>query len=174
MKNILAGIKEFFRKQIIKLKRQPSNIPLVCLIVCFLIYTLDLTAISNTTAYIYGNNMGLMSFISVMCGTVVIVAYLNAYPKRKKMNIPMFVISILLVLIIIYSDYAYYLQIQVATTGDRAIEISEARKNLYVYEASAVVVRHMIACGVTLVLMLTMPLYAKLIRKIDTTIDIEI
>ena len=48
-------MKEKFRKFLVSLKRKPHMIPLVVLVVAFVVYSLRLTVISNTTAKIQGS-----------------------------------------------------------------------------------------------------------------------
>ena len=50
---------EALRKFIVSLKRKPQNIAMVALVVSFLVYSLNLTSVSNTTAKIQGAGMGL-------------------------------------------------------------------------------------------------------------------
>ena len=52
-------MKEKIRKFLVALKRKPHMIPLVVLGVAFLVYSMRLTLISNTTAKIQGPGMGL-------------------------------------------------------------------------------------------------------------------
>ena len=50
------------RKGIVSLKRSPSTIPLVMMLVTFMFYSLNLTDVSNTTAKIQGKGLGLCQF----------------------------------------------------------------------------------------------------------------
>ena len=50
---------DVYRKFVVTLKRNPSIIPLVMLLVTFLLYSLNLTDVSNSTAKIQGKGMGL-------------------------------------------------------------------------------------------------------------------
>ena len=49
---------EFLRKFVVGLKRSPQTIPLVVLVIAFLVYSMNLTHISDTTAKIQGPGMG--------------------------------------------------------------------------------------------------------------------
>ena len=53
---------EFFRKILVSLKRRPQMIPFLVLIISFLVYSLNLTHISDTTAKIQGVGMGLCQY----------------------------------------------------------------------------------------------------------------
>ena len=46
------GFSEFIRKRIVALKRKPQTIALIAFALAFLYYSLNLTKISDTTAYI--------------------------------------------------------------------------------------------------------------------------
>ena len=59
MKKVLTVIKEFFRKLLVALKRRPQIIPMIALGISFLVYSLNLMNISDTTAKIQGPGMGL-------------------------------------------------------------------------------------------------------------------
>ena len=48
------GLKEWFRKKVVAIKRNPQRIGLVAFVLTFLYYALNLTSISNTTAKIQG------------------------------------------------------------------------------------------------------------------------
>ena len=48
-KKLGASIKEFFRKKVVSLKRNPKLVPLVILLFGFVYYSLNITAISETT-----------------------------------------------------------------------------------------------------------------------------
>ena len=63
---------EFFRKWMVALKRKPQMIALTVLAAAFVYYSLNLTQVSNTTAKIYGNGMGLASFATMLFSTQLI------------------------------------------------------------------------------------------------------
>ena len=84
-----SAVKEFFRKQIVTLKRNPQNIPMAMLLISFIYYSLNLTNMSNTTAKIQGVGMGLCQFCIMLFSLLSIVCMLNAFPSRKKPVYPM-------------------------------------------------------------------------------------
>ena len=102
-----SGIREFWRKRLVALKRKPSNIALFVMGIAFIYYTFNLTQISNTTALINGPHMGLTGFITILLSTLSLVCFLNSFPHRKKVNIPMLVLMLLMVAAVIYCDYYY-------------------------------------------------------------------
>ena len=146
-----SGLKEFWRKRLVSLKRKPHMIPLVVMAIAFLYYSLNLTHISDTTARIQGQGMGLAGFATMLFSMLSLVCFLNAFPHRKKVNIPMLVLMLLMVGIVIYCDIYYGGRITAAITRE------ENQIILYV--------------GVALLALL--PVYGKAIKKINTNIDVE-
>ena len=159
-------IKEIYRKFIVSLKRNPQAIPLVALAISFVYYSFNLTNISQTTALINSKHMGLSCFITMLFSILSFVCILNAFPKRKKPNIFMLSLFTVMTIVIIYFDYYYHGMITKST-----IEITELR--LFVPIAKRVVSNHIIFMIITLVLTYLEPLIAKLLKKINTSIDIE-
>ena len=84
-----SNMPEFLRRFFVALKRQPSMIALVVLIIAFFYYSLNLTHISDTTAKIQGPGMGLSGFATMLFSMLSLVCFLNAFPKRKKPVLPM-------------------------------------------------------------------------------------
>ncbi len=78
------GIKEFIRKFFVSLKRSPQTIALVALAAAFLVYSLNLTSIANTTARINSPNMGQCEFAAMLFSILAFVCFLRAFPKRQK------------------------------------------------------------------------------------------
>ena len=162
---------ETLRKFIVSLKRKPQNIPMVALVVSFLVYSLNLTSISNTTAKIQGTGMGLAGFCTMLFSILSFVCFLNAFPYRKKVNVPMLVLMFLMFGIVVGCDW-YYL----GTIG-RAITRAESPISPvdfpYVATAQGVLRSHMVLVGITTVLIVTLPVYRKALRKIKTSVEVE-
>ena len=72
----MKGLKESFRKLLVSLKRRPHMIALLVFGVAFLVYSLNLMNISDTTAKIQGKGMGL-------CGFATMLFSLLSLPLRK-------------------------------------------------------------------------------------------
>lgn len=100
----LGGVKEFFRKKIVGLKRNPKVIPLVVMVVGFFVYSLNLSAVSFTVSICQGIGLGLCEFAIMLFSVLSMVCLLNAFPPRKKVNIPMLVLVFVMLGIIIYCD----------------------------------------------------------------------
>ena len=163
---------EFLRRFFVALKRQPSIIALVVLLIAFFQYSLNLTHISDTTAKIQGPGMGLCGFATMLFSMLSLVCFLNAFPKRKKPVIPMVVLMFLMFALIIFCDYWYCGLIDNA----RFREINPIvidRSTIYIAQAYNVLQNHMVIECIGAALVLLMPLYTKLLRKINTSITVE-
>ena len=169
---IKTGFAELKRKAIVTLKRNPHFLPLSTLLIGFLIYSLNLTDISNTTAKLQGQGMGLCSFVTMLFSMLSFLCMLNAFPKRQKPNILMIIIMFVLFGCMIYADYSYVERIIYATTRpDNPIKITQSTS--YITTAQTIMALHMIFIAVTAVFVVLEPLFAKLIRKINTSIEVE-
>ena len=167
-----GAIKEAFRKFIVSLKRNPSVIPLAMLFLAFLYYSLNLTDMSDTTAKIQGMGMGLSQFCIMLFSLLSMVCMLNAFPRRKKANIPMVVIMFIMFAIIIYCDVHYTNAIMAALTrAESPIVLNET--TAYIAEAYNMLNIHVVMIGISAVLVLLLPVYSKLLRKINTSVDVE-
>ena len=121
-----GGLKEVWRKFLVALKRRPQMIPLAVLVVAFVFYSLNLMHISDTTARIQGPGMGLAGFATMLFSMLSFMCFLNAFPYRKKPNIPMLVLMFVLVGIVIFAD-AYYISavLTAVTRADNPIAVTE-------------------------------------------------
>lgn len=167
-----SAVKEFFRKQIVTLKRNPQNIPMAMLLISFVYYSLNLTNMSNTTAKIQGVGMGLCQFCIMLFSLLSIVCMLNAFPSRKKPVYPMVVLMFVMFGIMIYADIHFCNGIMAALTRAESPIILDVN-TLYIANAYNMLQTFMVLLGVTAVLVLTLPVYSKWIRKINTSVDVE-
>ena len=165
-------IKEAIRKGIVNLKRTPQTIPMVMLLISFVVYSFNLTNMSNTTAKIQGGGMGLCQFCIMLFTLLSFVCMLNAFPTRKKPVVPMVVLMFVMFGVIIYCDIHYCNAIMAALTRAESPIVLDVN-TLYIANAYNMLQTFMILMGVTAVLVLTLPLYSKLIRKINTSVDVE-
>ena len=166
------GIKEVLRKYMVALKRSPQTIPLITLLIAFLIYSLNLSSVANTTARINGANMGQCEFVAMLFSILAFVVFLRAFPKRKKANIIMLVILGVMLALLVCVDVVYIRRIVVATTrAENKIVVDN--NSLYINKAKSVVTTHVVFIAVTAFLLITLPFYSKAIRKIKTSIDVE-
>ncbi|MBO7662155.1 MAG: hypothetical protein J6U01_02165 [Clostridia bacterium] len=164
-------MKEFFRKKMVGLKRKPQTIALVVLVVAFLYYSLNLTQISNTTAKVQGVGMGLSGFVTMLFSMLSLVCFMNAFPHRKKVNIPMLVLMFIMIGIIIYCDIYYGGRITNAITrADNPIDPTGA--NIYITNAQNMLRVHMIILIIGAALTALLPVYGPLLKKVNTSIEV--
>lgn len=170
--NFKAWIKERVRKFLVALKKNPQAIPLVALCVSFLQYSLNLTDISNTTAKIQGTNMGLSAFVSMLFMILSFVCMLNAFPKRQKPKIPMIILMVVLYGTIIFSNLHYISCIDAAIyRAENPIQITTA--TIYIYNAYNTISINIVLVAITVALVILEPVIAKLLKKINTSIEVE-
>lgn len=171
MTNFIGGVKEFFRKRIVSLKRKPQTLALLVLVIAFVYYSFNLTNVSDTTAKIQGAGMGLSGFVTMLFSVLSLVCCLNAFPRRKPINIPMLVLMVAMLGAIVFCDVYY---------GNRILDainrannpISTTGENSYIPAVQAMLKVHIgivIAGGALAVLL---PVYAPLIRKINTSVEV--
>ena len=171
MANQPKGIKEFIRKRIVALKRKPQTIALLAFALAFVYYSLNLTKISDTTAYINLPGMGLAGFATMLFSILLMVCFMNAFPHRKKVNVPMLALMFVLVGIIIYAGIFYQGRITEALTREvNPITVGADKGYINAAVRMLTVHRVMLIVGVALVALL--PVYSKLLRKINTNVDV--
>lgn len=167
----ISGVREFVRKLLVGLKRKPDIIPLLALLVAFVYYSLNLTNVSDTTAKIQGTGMGLSGFVTMLFSLLSLVCCINAYPRRKPINIPMLVLMVAMLGTIIFCDVYYGSCIQDAVT--RASNPISTAENAYILDTQGMLKVHIVIVGLSIALAVFLPLYAPLIRKINTSIEVE-
>ncbi len=159
------GFKESWRKFIVSLKKRPHNIPLCMMAIAFVVYSFNLTKISNTTAVINRPMMGLCEFVIMLFSILAFVVFLNAYPKRQKPILPMVILLYLLQAIIIGADFMY---LQRIWEGLKSIEITAAR--MFIPKAQSMLTVHIVMVIITVILIALIPVLGKLLGKIDTSV----
>ncbi len=168
----MNGLKESFRKLLVSLKRRPHMIALLVFALAFLVYSLNLMNISDTTAKIQGKGMGLCGFATMLFSLLSLLCFLNAFPRRKKVNVPMLVLALLMVGVLLFCDYYYRGAITNALTrAENPIEIGETTQ--YIAKANKMLGRHTVILIVGLVMTALLPVYSKLLRKINTSVSVE-
>lgn len=160
----------------VALKRKPQTIAFVMLVITFLLYSLNLRNVSDTTAQINTTGMGLTGFATMLFSMLSLLTFLNSFPHRKSVNVPMLVLFFGMQGIIIFCDYYYLSKIewriaQEITAGNDLV--AWLAKNAYVYKAYKMLNTHVILVIVTIALVVLLPLYSKLLKKINTSIDVE-
>ena len=166
------GFREFCRKRMVALKRKPQTIALLVLVLAFVYYSFNLTQISNTTALINGPHMGLTEFATMLFSVLSLVCFLNAFPHRKKVRIPMLILMLLMVAGLIFCDHYYAGRITAAITREEN-RIDPTGKNAFVGNALHMLNVHVVILYIGLALTVLLPVYTPLLKKINTNIDVE-
>ena len=166
------SFKEAWRKFLVALKRRPQRIPLVMLTITFLYYALHMTTFSDTTAKIQGSGMGLCGFCVMLFSMLSFMCCLTAFPYRKKVNKTMLILLLAMFVIIAVADVIYMNAIYTAVLReDNPIIVTV--NTIYIAYAEYYLKVHLVLLAITAALVLTLPLYSKLIRKIKTSIEVE-
>ena len=169
---IWASVKEAARKFMVTLKRNPQFIPLTMLLVSFAILSFNLTKISNTTATMNKLGMGLCAFISMLLSILSMVCMLNAFPKRQKPKTAVVVLMLIIFAIIIAADVYYCITVVKGVTTD-ADAIKITAKNYFIVEAQNAVIIHIVMMFLTAISVLLEPVFAKLLKRVNTSINVE-
>lgn len=161
------GFKESWRKFIVSLKKRPHNIPMCMMIIAFVVYSFNLTKVSNTTAVVNKPMMGLSEFIIMLFSILAFVAFLNAFPKRKKPILPMVILLYVMQIAIAGCDLVYIGKIN---EGLATIQINKDR--MFIPQARSMLMIHIVLVVLTIVLIALIPVLSKLLNKIDTSVDL--
>ena len=163
-----AGLKEWWRKQIVTLKRRPSRIAFLFVIVTSLIYILSLASFSQAIlgCMLVTDWPGICCFGSTLFSILIFVAYMNSFPKRKKPNVFMIVLVGVFLALMFFFDIMFYIEIRGYMGNQASVED-------YYYTTETTLLVHMLFLIITAIVMATMPLYKKLILRINTRKDIE-
>ena len=165
-------LKEFWRKFLVSIKRRPQQIPLVALVIAFIFYSFNLGYISDTTAKIQGAGMGLAGFATMLFSMLSFMCFLNAFPYRKKANIPMVALMFVMFAIIIGCDF-YYSNTTYAAVIRPDNPIVVDTNTIYIMYAEWYTRLHVLLLGIAIVLIILLPVYTKMLRKINTSIEVE-
>lgn len=166
-----GGPKELWRKFLVAIKRRPQMIPLAVFVAAFLFYSLNMMHISDTTARIQGPGMGLAGFATMLFSMLSFMCFLNAFPYRKKTNIPMLVLMFVLVGLVIAADGYYISAIWAAITRPDN-PIKPTNDTMYIVYAEYYLRIHIGILVAAAALTALLPVYSKWLRKIKTSIDV--
>ena len=113
---------------------------------------------------------GICIFITTLLSLLYLVSFLNAFPKRKKPNVFFIVLVGVMICGMVACDLVYYLQM-----NDCINNLSDigGTIDLACRAAQPYVIGHIVLLGVSAVIFALLPVYAKLIRKIDTSVKLE-
>lgn len=166
-----GGLKEMWRKFLVSIKRRPQMIPLAVIVVAFVFYSMKLMYISDTTARIQGSGMGLAGFATMLFSMLSFMCFLNAFPYRKKVNMPMLILMFAMFAIIIGAD-AYYINAIFAAISRPDNPIVVTTSTSYIAYAEWYLEIHITILCIAIALIAALPVYSRWLRKIRTSIDV--
>lgn len=178
-----AAVKEWFRKRIVKLKRNTKIIPYAYIIITMFIVLVWLFTQSRTVNAMRSVEWGGMAvFLTTLFSILSVAVFGSAFPKRKKVNIPMLCVLFVFLALVILSNVLYYIMVKdyvinesgwfnEAAGGWAAPVLAEERP--FIQNSLTYSIVEMILYGIAIVLVATLPLYKKLIQKINTRKVIE-
>lgn len=168
-----AGIKEWLRKKIVALKRRPNTIPLFLFFISSMIYLLNLAAFSQTGLNVYsgGDLLGLPVFVNCLLSILICVVHLNAFPKRsKKVNLLNYILIYVFAAAMFAMDVLYYIKVLSIVEKD---SLTLATAAPVVQSSASISIVHIVFLAISVIALATLPLYTKLIMKINTSKVIE-
>lgn len=172
-----AMCKERWRKFIVGLKRKPQNISFFILVISSVMFMCCLTFYSQSTIYFNEDWMGLLIFVNTMFSVLTLLLFMNTFPKRKKkMNIIMLVLTFIFMAVMIFCDLFWYMHMHPLYIT--ALEENEYVENVLITlkemnPSFTSIIAHVVLVAISAILLATLPLYRKLIMKIDTRKVIE-
>ncbi len=164
--------KEWRRKKLVTLKRKPYYIALLFFIIPSLIYifglgTLSEAILSNKTTSFSGLAwVGHAIFVNTLFSILILVLFLNTFPKRKKPNLVFAGMVILFAVIMILMDVLFYIQLSGALENVSG-KVATAESAL------SLTMVHLVFQAISIITFVTLPLYKKLIMKINTQKAVE-
>lgn len=162
--------KEWWRKKMVSLKRKPQVISLLFFVIPSLIYILGLGTLSEailsnkSTSFSSVEWVGHAIFVNTLFSILILVLFLNTFPKRKKPNLIFAALTVVFAVIMILMDVLFYVKLSGAM-GNTSVPTAESALSLTMV--------HLIFQAISIVVFATLPLYKKLIMKINTKKEIE-
>lgn len=176
-KSFAAGVKEWFRKLIVKLKRKTQLIPLVLTLITSFVFLCMIGTFSQLVEINTGiSSLGIAMFVSTLASILVLPLFLNAFPKNKKPVIAFIVAVFVVYALIIAMDLVFLLNMMnFFRDNDAAIRAGEeSAKNLALFDKSKLsLIVHVVLVGICVVVFALLPVYKKAINKINTKKVVE-
>ena len=170
-----AAVKEWFRKKIVGLKRKPQTIALIVLAITTIFFMLSLFVLSKSIYEVNAEDpnttIGLCIFVTTLLSLLVLVSFLNSFPKRKKPNIFFIVLVFLMIGAMLACDIVYYVQMQ--GLNQRLLDKGAAAMAAATQVGQPYILAHIVLLGVSAIVFALLPAYKILINKINTTVELE-
>ena len=115
--------------------------------------------------------MGLAGFATMLFSILMLVCFLNAFPHRKKVNVPMLALMLVMVGIILFCGVFYQGRITEALTRE-VNPITVGPDKQYINSAMRMLSVHRVLLIVGVALVALLPVYSKALRRINTNVDV--
>lgn len=169
-----ASLKEWCRKRIVALKVKPQTIPLIVMVITTVYFMLILFSVSKAVQFAATDShtaaTGICTFITTLLSLLYIVSFLNSFPKRKKPNIFFIVLVGVMIAGQLACDLVYYFQMDACI---ESITNKGSDMDVACRAAQPYIIGHIVLLALSAVVFALLPVYAKLIRKIDTSVKLE-
>lgn len=169
----LASVKEWFRKRIVKLKHKPQTIPFVILLITSFMYLCFLGTLSPFITTNRGvSGLGIFQFVNTLASILIILIFLNSFPKRKKVNIVFLVITFVVLALMIVMDIMFI--VNIAIYANRELGMGNEGFQWFLTEIKGAgesvtcTIVHMVFLVITTVVLALLPVYKMLLLKINT------
>lgn len=198
--SIGARIKEWFRKEMVALKRKPQYIALLVVLIAS-VYNLLCLATYSHAIVTYGSAidwLGLLVFVNTLFSILVFVAFLNSFPKLKpygkktvvtlkanttkiNINLVMYAVTFVFLIVMLVCEVMYihllnnWLETQTwyAATDLSALSTSELeQRDLFLSSRSDSYV-HIVLLAISIAITALIPLYSQLICRINTSKELD-
>ncbi len=178
--SFFARVKEFFRKFLVGLKRRPQNIAIFVYLIALVLFSFNLKKVALSTLYINTNPMGLAQFAIMLFSILGFVAMIGSYPKRQKPKYVMIALFVVMMAIIFVFEIVYKVKLSagidrhIADCAGDAAKINEfMTKYSYLYDVNGMTTAHLTVLGLSIVLFVAAPLIGKLLKLINTSVNVE-
>lgn len=174
-KRLGANLKERWRKFLVNTKRKPQRLAFFPLLVSTVIWMIGIVYFGQATIYDNVAGMGLCIFVNTMFSILTLLLFMNTFPKRAKhMNYIMLALTFVFMAVMLACDLVWYLQsYPVHSAAYNSASGSALDKIAPGMKAFPLVLTHLVFVCISAVLLATLPLYSKLIMKINTSKVIE-
>ncbi len=165
-----AKLKEWFRKKIVTLKRKPQKISFFFYAISTIFFLVSLFTFSQASSAVASaaTGNGLVIFIDTLLSILVLVSFLNTFPNRKKVVIPMLVLVFVMSAAIIACDISVFVLIQNAIN-----KATRPYKEPSVKGSLPLFIVHIILMAISVALLALTPIIRKLLNKINTSVVVE-
>lgn len=159
----VAGVKEWFRKLIVKLKRKTQLIPLVLTLITSFVFLCMIGTFSQLIQKNSGiSSLGICMFVSTLASILVLPLFLNAFPKNKKPVIPFIVAVFVVFALIVAMDVIFLVNMQTF------FRVNSVESMEFYYESRTSLIVHIVLVSLCIVVFALLPVYKKAINKINT------